>query len=165
MPTEATFGGVRAAPPNVLHLQQRIATLAEQPIGELREAWSEAWGTVPPKGARRRLLMLGIAWHWQAEHCGGPSRQLQRQLAALEAAFRNGDTVARAPKPARTPRLLPGARLVRVWKDERHEVIITEAGFVWRGRTWTSLSAIARAITGSRRNGPAFFGLRAVAAG
>ena len=55
---------------------------------------------------------------------------------------------------------MPGTRLVRVWKDMRHEVIVTETGFLWRGRSWASLSAIAREITGGRRNGPAFFGLR-----
>ncbi len=55
---------------------------------------------------------------------------------------------------------MPGARLIRVWKGERHEVVVTESGFLWQSRSWVSLSAIARAITGSRRNGPAFFGLR-----
>jgi hypothetical protein len=47
-----------------------------------------------------------------------------------------------------------------VWKGERQEVQVTESGYLWRGEGWTSLSAVARAITGSRRNGPAFFGLR-----
>ena len=42
----------------------------------------------------------------------------------------------------------------------RHEVEVTESGYLWRGRCWTSLSSIAREITGTRRNGPAFFGLR-----
>ena len=113
----------------------------------------------PPKGARRRLLMLGLAWKWQADVHGGLSRQLERRLAALEAGFRCRGTVDVAGgKPV--PSLLPGARLVRVWKDQRHEVIVTETGFLWQSRTWVSLSAIARAITGSRRNGPAFFGLR-----
>ena len=55
---------------------------------------------------------------------------------------------------------MPGTRLIRVWKGERHEVQVTETGYLWRGHSWKSLSAIARAITGGRRNGPAFFGLR-----
>ena len=57
-------------------------------------------------------------------------------------------------------RLPPGSRLIRVWKAERHEVEVTETGYLWRGQCWTSLSSIAREITGTRRNGPAFFGLR-----
>ncbi|HMR54780.1 MAG TPA: DUF2924 domain-containing protein [Amaricoccus sp.] len=142
-------------------MDERIAGLAGLPIAELRMVWSDSWGTPPPKGARRRLLMLGIAWKCQADTLGGMSRQLERRLAALEASFGQGGTVdARAAKQASAPRLLPGTRLMRAWGDERHEVIVTETGFLWRGKCWTSLSAIARAITGSRRNGPAFFGLR-----
>ena len=156
-----TDGGAHPAPPDAPPLEQRIAGLAALPIGALREAWAKAWGVPPPKGARRRLLMLGIAWKWQADVHGGLSRQLERRLAALEAGFRRRGTVDVAGgKPAGAPSLLPGTRLVRVWKDQRHEVIVTETGFLWQSRNWVSLSAIARAITGSRRNGPAFFGLR-----
>ena len=103
MPRTGTEGGAQRAPLVSPSLTERIAALAEMPIGDLRDGWSQAWDA---------------------------------------------------------PRLLPGARLIRAWKDERHEVIVTESGFLWRGRSWVSLSAIARAITGSRRNGPAFFGLR-----
>ena len=69
--------GAAPAPPD-LPVPERIAALAELPIGELRQAWSEAWGAPPPKGARRRLLMLGIAWKWQAAVHGG----LPKPLAA-----------------------------------------------------------------------------------
>ena len=55
---------------------------------------------------------------------------------------------------------MPGARLIRTWQEQRHEVLVTEADYLWRDRSWVSLSAIAREITGTRRNGPAFFGLR-----
>ena len=51
------------------------------------------------------------------------------------------------------------ARLIRIWKGERHEVQLTQSGYHWRGRDWRSLSVIAREITGSRRNCPAFFGI------
>jgi hypothetical protein len=106
-------------------------------------------------------MMLGIAWKWQAEVHGGFGKPLERRLATLEAAFRQGG----APKlegsgASRPPRLQPGARLIRIWKGERHEVQLTHGGYHWRGRDWRSLSVIAREITGSRRNGPAFFGLR-----
>ena len=152
--------GAVPAPPD-FPAPERIDALAELPIGDLRQAWSEAWGAPPPKGARRRLLMLGIAWKWQAAVHGGLPKPLERRLAALEAGLLRGGAVDGAAS-ARTaiPRLMPGARLIRVWKGERHEVQVTETGYLWRGQSWTSLSAIARAITGSRRNGPAFFGLR-----
>jgi len=105
-------------------------------------------------------MMLGIAWKWQAEVHGGFGRPLERRLATLEAAFRQGG----APKlegsgASRPRRLQPGARLIRIWKGERHEVQLTQSGYHWRGRDWRSLSVIAREITGGRRSGPAFFGL------
>ena len=90
---------------------------------------------------------------------GGNSRSAERRLVLLEAAFRQSD----APNPRDRPSqagLIPGSRLIRVWKAERHEVQVTETGYLWRGKSWASLSSIAREITGARRNGPAFFGLR-----
>lgn len=161
MPGSGADVVARPARSSAVSLEQRIADLADLPIGDLRGTWSEAWGAPPPKGARRRLLMLGVAWKWQADIHGGLSRQLERRLAALEAGFRrDGALDASVGKQTGAPQLLPGSRLIRVWKGERHEVHVTETGFLWRGETFASLSAIAREITGSRRNGPAFFGLR-----
>ena len=153
-------GGAGIAPPPLQPLQARIAALSELPIAALRQAWSAAWGAPPPKGARRRLLMLGIAWRWQAEVEGGFSKPLQRRLATLEAAFRQGGAPQLNGHGHSRPGLLPGARLIRIWKAERHEVLVAESGYLWGGRSWGSLSSIARAITGTRRSGPAFFGLR-----
>ena len=104
--------------------------------------------------------MLGIAWKWQAELHGGYSRSAERRLAVLEAAFRqNGAPKANGQRPSQEC-LRPGSRLIRVWKAEQHEVEVTETGYLWRGQSWASLSSVAREITGTRRNGPAFFGLR-----
>ena len=156
--------GAVPAPPDVPpaeSIRGRIEALAELPIGGLRQTWSEAWGAPPPNGARRRLLMLGIAWKWQAAIHGGLPRPLERRLAALEGSLLRGGPIDGAGSDRTAiPRLMPGARLIRVWKGERHEVQVAESGYLWRGRSWKSLSAIARAITGCRRNGPAFFGLR-----
>ena len=147
--------------PDLQSLEHRIGALAELAIGELKQAWTEAWNAPPPKGARRRLMMLGIAWKWQAEAHGGFGKPLERRLAALEAAFRQGGAPSREGPGASPPlRLRPGARLIRMWKGERHEVQVSQSGYHWRGRDWRSLSVIAREITGSRRSGPAFFGLR-----
>ena len=105
--------------------------------------------------------MLGIAWKWQAEVQGGFS-QIGRAAARDCSRRPSGRAVHRARTGTDIPerRLLPGSRLIRVWKAERHEVQVTETGYLWRGRSWGSLSSIAREITGTRRNGPAFFGLR-----
>ena len=79
--------GAVPAPPDFPALG-RIEALTELPIGDLRQAWLEAWSAPPPKGARRRLLMLGIAWKWQAAVHGGMPKPLERRLAALEAVAR-----------------------------------------------------------------------------
>ena len=78
----------------------------------------------------------------------------------LEATVRqSGATKANGHRPS-PESLRPGSRLIRVWRAEQHEVEVTESGYLWRGQSWASLSSIAREITGTRRNGPAFFGLR-----
>ncbi len=64
---------------------------------------------------------------------------------------------------ARAVRLKPGAKLVREWRGETHDVLVLEDGFQWRGRQWRSLSAIAREISGTHWSGPRFFGLQAKA--
>ena len=160
MPSSSETGGAEVAPPPAEPLEARIGALPGLSIADLRQAWSAAWGAPPPKGARRRLLMLGIAWKWQAELHGGYARSAERRLAALEADFRQ----SAAPRPnghrSAAERLPPGSRLIRVWQAEQHEVEVTETGYLWRGQSWASLSSIAREITGTRRNGPAFFGLR-----
>ena len=150
--------GSAIVPPDAVTLKQQIEELPALPIAALQQAWTAAWGTPPPKGARRRFLMLGIAWNWQAGVLGGPTRSLERRLAALEAACRCGQKIE-PDRPVARP-LLPGTRLVRDWRGERHEVHVVEDGFIWRGKTRRSLSAIASEIAGGRRNGPAFFGLR-----
>lgn len=152
-------GAARTAPPDRPALRERIAGLADLSISELRAAWSDAFGAPPPKGARRRLMMLGVSWRWQAEALGGVRPETSRRLAALEKAARQGvglgaADVAQAARPG------PGARLVRDWRGVRHEVHVTHAGYLWRSQSFASLSAVARAITGVNRNGPAFFGLR-----
>ena len=144
------------------NLHRRIEALANLDNVTLRTAWQSAWGSTAPKGARKRFLMLGIAWKWQAEVFGGFSRELARRLSALESPGRvastNGDKPA--TKALSIPRPLPGARILREWQGERHEVHVTEQGYLWRGKTYGSLSAVAKTMTGVSHNGPKFFGLR-----
>jgi hypothetical protein len=104
--------------------------------------------------------MLGIAWQWQAALYGGFSRSAERRLALLETEHRQSRAMDPHRQPPSQSGLRPRSRLIRVWGTDRHEVEVTAAGYLWRGQSWTSLSAVAREITGTRRNGPAFFGLR-----
>ena len=141
---------------------KRVDGLEKLDNHSLRIAWKQAWGRAAPKGARKRFLMLGIAWKWQAEALGGFSLELARRLTALGATSRDAN-----PKPdcatsdiALAARPGPGARLVRDWQGERYEVHVIKKGYLWRGQTYGSLSATAKAITSVSRNGPKFFGLR-----
>jgi predicted ATPase len=93
-------GGADGAPPPDEALEARIEALPGLSIADLRHAWAAAWGAPPPKDARRRLLMLGSAWKWQAELYGGFSRSAERRLATLEATFRqSGAPSLNGPRP------------------------------------------------------------------
>jgi hypothetical protein len=95
-------------------------------------------------------MALMLAWRIQADRHGGLDGDLRRSLRRPASARSEG-----APAPA------AGTRLVREWQGAPHEVmVLVEGGFVYRGQRFRSLSQIARAITGSRWNGPRFFGLR-----
>lgn len=86
---------------------------------------------------------------------GGLSAATKRQLAELAQTMATKSDLAKARKVT----LKPGARLVRAWGGETHEVLVVEDGFLWQGKTWRSLSVIAREMTGTHWSGPRFFGL------
>ncbi len=113
----------------------------------LREAWRSRFGP-PPALRSPYLLRLALAWRMQAEAHGGLDRNTKDKLRKAE-----------APKQSE-PGLSLGMRLVREWQGVRHEVTVVAGGFLHNGKIHKSLSMIARAITGSRWNGPRFFGLR-----
>ena len=117
----------------------------------LSAAWRRTIKTPTPKGISRQLMVQILTYEAQVRQHGGLSPAVRRRLARWAA--------GRAPAPS--PRLRPGARLVREWNGVSHVVDVTEAGVVWRGRGYRSLSAVARAITGTRWSGPRFFGLLA----
>ncbi len=150
------------APPDLTNLKETIVMLDDLENAVLRATWQRAWKRSAPKAARKRFLQLGIAWKWQAALLGGFRQELARRLAALEA--RSGDSLSGPEHSASdltaAARPGPGTRLVRDWRGERYEVHVTEKGYLWRGKGYGSLSAVATAITGISRNGPKFFGLR-----
>jgi hypothetical protein len=136
-------------------LVAELAALTRTTAAELRVEWRRLYRTHPPKKLSRDLLELGVAWKLQEHVLGGLSAVTKRQLAQLAQKLDGRSDLAKARKVS----LKPGARLVRAWGGETHEVLVTEDGFVWRDRTWGSLSAIARAMTGTRWSGPRFFGI------
>jgi hypothetical protein len=129
-----------------------IQSLSRQ---DLLVVWTEAYGRAPPKGISRRLLQYAAAYHIQAGARGGLSRSVTR---ALVRAYEN-EKEKRPADSTPSNRLSPGTRLVREWHGRPHSVDVLESGFLFEGKTYKSLSAIARVITGTRWSGPRFFGL------
>jgi hypothetical protein len=116
----------------------------------LRQRWRLMFGVIPPKGLTRDIIARMIAYRIQEEAFGGLDRETVKLLNRL----------ARGEKLELNRRLKAGTVLVREYNGERHTVTIVPDGFLWRDRTYSSLSIIARTITGTAWNGPRFFGLR-----
>ena len=120
-------------------------------IDALRQRWRTMFGAVPPRGLTKDILGRMIAYRIQEEAFGGLDRDLVKLL----------DRLARGEKPNEMSRRLKlGTVLVREYQGERHTVTIVPDGFLWGDKTYASLSVIAQAITGTKWNGPRFFGLR-----
>lgn len=127
--------------------EREVAALGDLPRMALAERWREAYGAPPAADVSPALMRKALAWEIQAKAFGGHSA---KTLRALKAVAKGGA----APKAASA-----GSRLVREWNGATYEVEALERGYRWRGETWTSLSAIAREITGTKWSGPRFFGL------
>lgn len=108
----------------------------------------------------RRLLILAVAYRMQEQALGGLDRGTRRRLDRLTA-----DVAAGRPFATPAIKIKPGTRLLREWHGVVHEVIAAEDGVQYRGKTWPSLSAVAREITGARWSGPRFFGLKRPSSG
>jgi hypothetical protein len=120
-------------------------------IDALRQRWRMTFGKVPPPGLTKDVMSRMIAYRIQEEAFGGLDREIVKLLHRL----------ARGAKPSDlNRRLKPGTVLVREYKGDRHTVTVVAGGFLWQGKTWSSLSTIAKEITGTAWNGPRFFGLR-----
>jgi len=129
-------------------VEHELARLPALSSVELRREWARVTAR-PCPAVSPAMLRLALAWELQADVHGGLSRRTQQRL----------DQIAGAK--TRTAEVRPGMRLVREWNGTVHVVTIAEDRVIhWNGQTWNSLSEVARAITGTRWSGPAFFGLR-----
>ena len=136
-------------------IEREIGALADLPRSDLLERWRGFYRTTPPKGISQRMMVRAIAYAMQAKKYGGLKPAVSHQLQRIAAGHVAGEPVA--IKAA--SRLKPGERLVREWNGATHVVEVVDDGFIWNGERHSSLSAIARTITGARWSGPRFFGL------
>lgn len=138
-------------------VERDLAGLAQSPIQQLRQRWRTQFRTEPPAAFGPDLLRRSIAQRIQEQHYGGLSAAAQKELNQIVKAMA-GKPDGRIELPRR---IKSGAVLVRTWKNKSHRVTVLDQGFGFEGRTYVSLSEIAREITGTRWSGPKFFGLRA----
>ncbi len=153
-------------------IQRRIRELEGLTVGQLRRRYADLCGEAS-RSSNRRHLIKRIAWRLQAQAEGGLSARARKRAAELvdECALRlsrpqaAGQPAAGSPEAPAGPRAhdrrrpAPGTVLVRKYQGRVLQVTVLAQGFQHAGATYRSLSAVARAITGSRWSGPLFFGL------
>jgi hypothetical protein len=131
-------------------IEAEIGRVRSLGLDELRTLWRTTFRSSVPTAFSKDLTARFICWHIQEQAFGGLDPHIEKLL----------DGLVRGGKPLADRRLKPGTVLVREYAGERHTVTVVAGGYIWREATYTSLSTIARAITGTAWNGPRFFGLR-----
>lgn len=137
-------------------VEAELQKLGSMPIANLRIRYRELFRSDPPLPFGPDLTRRSIAQHIQEKTYGGLSREATKLLGQLVRSMASGKG-GRLEVPRR---IKPGSELVRVWNDQTHKVTVLAKGFAYQGEVFTSLSEIANRITGTRWNGPKFFGLR-----
>jgi hypothetical protein len=122
-----------------------------------RAHWVRRFGHVPPRHISVQLMRKALAHEAQVDRFGGHSIGIRRALQAALKVERKGarGTSSRRPPPG----LRPGVQLVREWNGRSYRVEVLDEGFRMDGKSYRSLTAIARKITGAHWSGPRFFGM------
>ena len=139
------------------HIPTRLAALKAASTPELKAQWRDLFDSEPPP-FNRRYLESRLAYRIQELTYGGLKPETIRRLERLGEQLDGGDKKKRSLRADLKP--IAGTRLLREWQGVEQVVTVTADGFEWQGRPYKSLSAIARAITGTRWNGWVFFGLK-----
>jgi len=147
---------VTAADAKAARISEEVRAVSLLELPALRAAWQARWGEVP-RYRSRDMLARAMAYRIQAEGFGDLPGPPRRKAAEYAVQFRADRKFTPAPALA----LKPGSSLIREWRGARHEVAVTADGFAYLGKPYRSLSQVAFAITGTKWNGPLFFGLKA----
>lgn len=133
-------------------IQDKLDTLAALERRELSEQWTAVFGCPAPRNCQATLLRSALAWHCQISYLGKSeatgTRRMLKNLQCSKESFTSSDIHT------------PGTRLLREWQGQTHHVTVLAKGFEYSGKTYRSLTAITRQITGTPWSGPQFFGLR-----
>ena len=136
--------------------REALARLPELDLNELRREWRALYKAEASPHLSRELLVRAVAYRMQEVALGGLRPGRLRQLRQFAQEFKQtGQATIRA-----RPELKPGTRLMREWQGRTYDVLVLDDGFSWQNTRYSSLSAIARKITGTAWSGPLFFGLK-----
>lgn len=136
---------------------QQLLVLPNATKSELDALWLKYYGTKAPP-YNRAYIETRLAYRIQELNLGGLKRDTVKRLDALADALEPGSPTKRSLQADRKP--IAGTRLVREWRGVEHCVTVTQDGYEFEGRPYKSLSAVARAISGTPWNGWTFFGLK-----
>jgi len=137
---------------------KQVAELNDMDLSQLKDRWRELFDAAPPTYGRA-MMMKRLVYRIQELAYGGLGDDVRDKMDRIlhDAGY---DDMGRKGHIKKQVGPVPGTLLIREWKGRRHEVSALENGFEYRGRRFRSLSAVAFHITGTKWNGPAFFGLR-----
>ncbi len=149
---------IGTASPDREAIDSEIARLRDLDVGGLRSHWHNIIGRPAPPHLRRHLLFRLLAYRLQADQWGDLDADSKKLLDRSSSPEQAGQSAVASTR--QNSELRPGTVLAREWNGSMHRVAVLADGFAWNGNVYPSLSKIALAITGTRWNGPKFFGLR-----
>ncbi len=135
----------------------RVAAIKTMPTPGLKNMWRDLFASEPPP-YNRRFLESRLAYRVQELAFGGLKPETVKRLEALARGVDETNPIMRRIRADQKP--VSGTRLIREWQSVEHVVTVRDKGYEFKGAPYKSLSAIARAITGTRWNGWVFFGLK-----
>lgn len=134
-------------------IEDRLTAISRMTVNGLRVEWRRVFNDPPPSGYTSDLLRLGLAYKVQDRAHGSLPAHIARTIERQVRMPVDGHS---GPSSATLP---VGTRLVRDWHGESHHVLVIDTGYIYRDRQFSSLTSIARKITGAAWSGPRFFGL------
>lgn len=125
-------------------------------LQDLRQQWAQVWGLQPHSRIGRTTLLKSLEFKIWEQKTGGLTQEQKKRLKRLLTSYK------------RNPRcfdenvigIKPGTRIIKIWKEKRHSVLVVENGFEYEGKFYENLSRVAMAITGTKWSGWKFFGLK-----
>jgi hypothetical protein len=144
-----------------ISVSDEIAHLRDLDLKGLRARWQSVFGGAPPPHLSRHLLFAVIAYRLQVDRFGDLDHAIKQVLdRSVDKEAGPAMSARLASFDQKRNELTPGTVLVREWDRRSQRVMVMADGFAWNGTTYDSLSEVAFAITGTKWNGPRFFGLR-----